>query len=1327
MKSLFACLCLLLSFAGLSQADERVVLQLKWEHEFQFAGYYAALWQGYYREAGLDVEIRAGFTASGDYVDVRQALLNGDADFGIAGPDVLVARDRGDPLVILASVFQHSPVAFYALETTPLQSPADLTHLPVMVPDDLGRVEMEAILRAEGVDPVDVELVGPFRPGLQPLLQDETLVTTYYRMSAEWEAAERGVDLRSLSGADYGIHFYGDTLISHQALVERDPELVERFRAASLKGWRYALEHPREIADRISRELPRRFTYRQMRAYNRFTAEIVRELMEYPEVAVGNTSLLRWRKIHDDLHRSGIVEGPFDSDIIFDIQQEKTAGKQVYRNLFFVFGLGALLLGFALMRSPRYFWLFMGGLVAVVGFWGAEQWYRIGYAQDQRLDLLNRLSTVRARLEGGLLKDIQLARGMIANIANNPDITPGEFERLARGLMDQTEHSLVNMAAAPDLIIRYMYPLEGNEAAVGLDYRKIPQQREAALRAVESGDMVLAGPVKMVQGGEAFIGRAPVFVPDEAEADGRGRLWGLVSIPIDAEKLYRSAGLYDPALGFEIAIRGRDALGEKGEVFFGDPMLFERQAVMLDVSLPGGGWQLAAAPSQGWENPPHIWRLRGAGLLLLLSVGLLAGLRIRQQAREKRAQQALKLNESLLRQAETVAHMGSWEFNVKTGRARWSPQTYRLLGVRDDQPRTPERLLQQVHPEDRARLQAHLQGALAGENQYDIEYRVLGSDGRVRHLHSKAILYRDEANRPQRLLGVVQDVTERRQSEQQLRKLYQAVDQNHNGVVILNVEGQLEYANPAFVALSRRPMADLLGGDLVELLPAVAAIGDLEKRLSDLGKGTLLQQELNLVNAAGEQTWHDVSFSPIRDGHGRVSHILVTFEDISLRKDQEQQLLIQAQYDNLTGLPNRRLVLDRLAHGLKQARRAQSSLALLFIDLDGFKHVNDTFGHEVGDRLLQQAAGYLQACARESDTVGRLGGDEFVIIAEADSDSARLLAERINAQFQQPIVLDATDLTITASIGIAVSPDDGDDPNLLMRNADAAMYLAKEAGRNTYRFYTRSLNERSKRRMQLLSRLRKALEKDELCLVYQPLCRLSDGAVTEVEALVRWQDNELGMIGPDEFIPLAEESGLIEEIGDWILRTAVRECLAWQKIAEAPVRVAINVSPRQIRGREFADRVLARLAEAGLSPSLLVMEVTEGVLMEQADETEAILTTLRDAGVSISMDDFGTGYSSLSYLKRFPVDCVKIDRSFVRDLVSDADDALLVSAIISMTHGLGLSVVGEGVENEAQLQRLRGFGCDLVQGYFISRPLPAGQLRGFLQAQCSRDAGGIPA
>ncbi|WP_275099843.1 putative bifunctional diguanylate cyclase/phosphodiesterase [Sedimenticola hydrogenitrophicus] len=548
-----------------------------------------------------------------------------------------------------------------------------------------------------------------------------------------------------------------------------------------------------------------------------------------------------------------------------------------------------------------------------------------------------------------------------------------------------------------------------------------------------------------------------------------------------------------------------------------------------------------------------------------------------------------------------------------------------------------------------------------------------------------------------------------RSREAGLRKLSLAVEQSPVSVMITDPDGCIEYVNDRFVEVSGYSREEALGAKPSLLKSGNTPLERYRQLWDAVLGGSVWRGQLSNRRKNGELYWEEAVIAPVKDGHDQVTHLIAVKEDITLRKSYEEQLLRQANYDSLTDLPNRLLVLDRLSQALAYAGRHELSVAVIFIDLDNFKKVNDTLGHAVGDALLVKIAHRFGQVLRGGDTLARLGGDEFLVVIPdvAGQNEAGNIAEKIIRTLEQSIRLEGREIYITASLGISLYPTDGQDSPILMRNADAAMYHAKDSGRNTYRFFTPAMNENALRRLEMESRLRHALKNGELSLHYQPQVGADGGELLGAEALLRWHNPVLGQVPPDKFIPLAEDLGVIHEIGEWILLTACCQAYAWFGECQSQFRMAVNVSPLQLRDGRIVPVVRRVLEQSGLPPAMLELELTEGLLMENPEEKEALLRELKRLGVTLALDDFGTGYSSLSYLRRFPFDILKIDRSFIRDLTTDPDDAELTLSIISMAHSLRLQVVAEGVETLEQLQFLQAHRCDLIQGFYFSKPLPA--------------------
>ena len=583
---------------------------------------------------------------------------------------------------------------------------------------------------------------------------------------------------------------------------------------------------------------------------------------------------------------------------------------------------------------------------------------------------------------------------------------------------------------------------------------------------------------------------------------------------------------------------------------------------------------------------------------------------------------------------------------------------------------------------------------------------------------------RAEDGRPRRFLSVVQDISARRAAELALReseeKFRQLADNIPEIFWITDArQRKLHYLSPGFETLTGTRLADVMRRPRSWL----QVVHPEDRERVRLARKALPRAEYNveyrIVLANGSVRWvHDQAF-PVRDAAGEVYRIAGIGADVTHRKEAEEKLVYLAHYDGLTGLPNRALFFDRLKQTLAQAGRRGVLAAVMFVDLDRFKVVNDTLGHAVGDELLRHVAQRLAGCVRVGDTVCRFSGDEFVLIINdlGAAEDARLIAQKVLYAFSDPFRVSGHEIFVSTSIGISMYPTDCEDEETLLKDADTAMYRAKESGRNNFQFYTREMNARAMYRLKLENSLRHALERGEFRLHYQPKACLHTGRVTGVEALLRWERPEHGLVPPADFVPLLEDTGLIVPVGEWVIAEACRQIAAWRASGREPVSIAINISARQFAARNLGEIVRRVLDQHGADPRYIELELTESLLMVNTEEAVRTLEYLKSLGLRLSIDDFGTGYSSLSYLKRFPIDALKIDRSFIDEITTDVGDATITRAVIGMAHNLGLKVVAEGVETEEQISFLSANGCDEAQGYYFARPRPAGEITEWLRGE----------
>jgi diguanylate cyclase (GGDEF)-like protein/PAS domain S-box-containing protein len=719
---------------------------------------------------------------------------------------------------------------------------------------------------------------------------------------------------------------------------------------------------------------------------------------------------------------------------------------------------------------------------------------------------------------------------------------------------------------------------------------------------------------------------------------------------------------------------------------------------------------LALRVTPPWWNAPAM-RALYAALIGLLALGIAAAIWNRRRA-ELRHRNELREREDRLRLSLWGSGDEFWEWDMRRGLVHRMSTDHLLGGHREETLSLDDWRNFAVHPDDLQRVEqalaVHVEG---GSDHFESEYRLLNAQGEWTWVLARGkVVDRDAHGHALRLAGTARDIHASREAERDRRIAAEVIRSMGEAVTVTDLQLRFVSVNPAFTRITGYHEDETIGRDA-----AILNCGQHPPEMYERIRRSVFEDghwhgELWQRRKDGEEFLCWVELNEVRDAQGVRTHFVGVLSDITERKRVEQELRYLANYDTLTGLPNRTLLGERLGHAILRARRGGRRVAVLFLDLDRFKHVNDSLGHATGDRMLKVVGARLRQTAREEDTVARLGGDEFTVVLEgvAGVRDAEDAARKILESFVLPLELDSgQEILISPSIGIALYPDHGQVPTDLLKFADTAMYQAKERGRNTFAVYTEAMDASARLRATMIGALRRALEHGELSLVYQPKLSLSDGRVTGVEALLRWQSGELGPIPPGVFIPLAEEVGLIGAIGEFVLERACADLHQWRTQGLTQLTMAVNLSAAQLVHGDLARRIGRMLAAHDIAPPLIELELTESMVMANAEQSVRILGELKAIGVTLAIDDFGTGYSSLAYLKRLPIDTLKIDKEFVGDITTDPDDEAITATVITMAHSLGLNVIAEGVESAEQLEYLREQGCDEVQGHLIAPPMPA--------------------
>jgi diguanylate cyclase (GGDEF)-like protein len=835
--------------------------------------------------------------------------------------------------------------------------------------------------------------------------------------------------------------------------------------------------------------------------------------------------------------------------------------------------------------------------------------------QQLRAQVTRQVSVIRARLEGNISGNLQLVRGLVATLVTEPGMGQTRFARLASQVLAE-DSQLRSIAGAPNLKVTMTYPLEGNEKVIGLDYTQNAAQREAAYRARDTGNLILAGPVKLVQGGTGFIGRYPVFLGEKRP----WVFWGIVSAVVDADKLYRDSGLLDPELDLNIALRGQDGLGSRGDVFFGSDTVLADAPVTAEVKLPGGSWQILARPNNGWAAAlPNPWGFRAlialACLLVLVPLFVarfLIGERQRNIRTLRDREHQLDVLSRRLGLALDTSEVGVFEYNIDTDSLVWDDRMNDLYGQpKDGKPRTYQHWKTALHPDDVGRAQQEFTDAVRARGRYHSEFRLRTPDGQERVIRAIGTCFR-ETDGSSRVVGVNWDVSADVATKQALER----------------------------------------------------AMAETEARNVDLLQATQ-----------------------------RIEHTSL--------------------HDALTHLPNRRY-LDRVLQERAAACTTEGSgVALLHIDLDRFKQINDTLGHAAGDAMLVHAAEILRKNVRADDFVARIGGDEFVVLSALRNgrrDLARL-ARRIVEDMRKPMPYNGHECRSGVSIGVAYQRGPKVDDKRLLIDADIALYRAKRRGRNRHEFFTEALQAEIVSTKAMADDILKGIEEGQFVAWYQPQFDARTLKISGVEALARWEHPTRGVVPPDTFMPIAEELNVVATIDRMILEQTLAWMNTWKQQGLVVPRASVNVSGRRLR----EEGLIKSLKKLDIAPDTISFELVESIYLDESDDLVAFnIDQLRELGIDIEIDDFGTGYASIVSLLKLQPRRLKIDRQLLLPVRESEAQRRLISSIVDIGHSLGIGVIAEGVETDDHARIATELECDFLQGYAFSKPLAPGQFERFV-------------
>ncbi|GAA6171066.1 hypothetical protein NBRC116592_07360 [Colwellia sp. KU-HH00111] len=890
--------------------------------------------------------------------------------------------------------------------------------------------------------------------------------------------------------------------------------------------------------------------------------------------------------------------------------------------------------------------------------------------------------------------------------------------------------SIASLQLSPNGVLKYSVPIEGNELAIGHDFLSDPTQDKEAQLAISSGKLTLAGPFNLIQGGVGAIARLPIFLNSK-----QGQVfWGFSSVLIrfpEALNTTNLSSLSSSGIGYQLSRKHSDT-GHIQIIASSNTKIIDAPEV-FNIPIPNGHWTFIAYPIDGWSNTPALVFSIFVGLLFVSLTTFLAFLLTRLKLSNLRLQKmVIKRTKDLqgnieryveserrLLLSQKAGGIITWEWDIVNNIITWSAHALKLFGkIPAKATITLESFLDNVHADDKAKVVNALNQCIESGVEYNVDHRIILADGSVLWINEKADVVRDHRGKAITMLGASIDITERKKIEDKLQLSAQVFSDTHEGIIITDSHKHIVDVNPAFCQVTGYKREEVIGKNPRFLSSNKQDEAFYQAMWQSINKHGHWQGEVWNRKKTGELYAELLTISVLKDADNNTVNYVGMFTDITRSKLQQEQLSRIAHYDILTNLPNRVLLTDRITQSMLQCNRHKLSMAVVFLDLDGFKQVNDVYGHDAGDKLLVSLSVRMKDALREGDSLARLGGDEFVAVLSdlAKVEDCEPVLERLLEASSAPVTIEEQIFNVSASIGVTLYPQDNVAADQLMRHADQAMYKAKELGKNRYHLFDTVQDVAIKEQHEVLEAIRTALDNQQFVLYYQPKVNMRTGEVTGVEALIRWQHPTRGLLSPIEFLPSIENNPMMIELGEWVINTALQQISQWQTtVLTAPVKISVNIAAVQLQQPDFAQKLASLLAaHPNIKPQYLELEVLETSALESVNHGSKIMNACKALGVNFALDDFGTGYSSLTYLRRLPADLIKIDQSFIRDMLHDADDFAIVEGVIALAKSFKREVIAEGVETVEHGVALLQIGCELAQGYGIAKPMPGNEIPGWI-------------
>lgn len=1249
------------------QTVEVVNLQLKWAPGFESAGYYAAKEQGYYADEGLDVH----FLEFDQQKSIVQQVVSGNANYGVGGIDILFSYANGDPIKAMAAIFQHSPRVFISKKSSDIISPFEMIGKQIMLESaETDEVLLRVILAdAEIAEQKYIPVKHSYN--IDDFISEKIDVMSGYLTKHPFALRQRGMDINIINPQSYGIDFYGDILFTSNQEVVQYPGRAKRFLRATLKGWEYAFKHSEELIQLIKKQYHKQANIAQL-AYE---AEEMKKLVLPETIPLGQITEARLRNVSDIYNSLNLIKTLTDSEIIDFLFIKTNRLNLNEQELTWLQQNPVIKLGVAKNFIP-YQWINNNG-----EFDGISADYI--KLLEQRLGVKFEVSKERKSWSDILDSAEQGEIDVLACAVKTP-----HRETYLNFSKSYLNSSAVIISEQSNGYIGTLDQLSGKRVAIqkGHYTEELLAQDYPEIIVITTDTTKDA--LQLVSKGHVFA-----YVGDVTAASHVMKAEGFLNLVFSGSTPYKSQFSFATNIDMPILT----SIMNKGLASISED---ERNEIY-------NHWR-ALKVTQGMDVNTIIKYALGIFSLFLVFLYWVYRLQLSEGAL-KRSEAKLQLILDTEPECVKVVNADGRIMQI-------NPAGIKMFGI-DDPVQIIGKRVDYLVVDKYLQLFKEMNSRVLKGESCSLEYQLKGFDGVVRWMGSHAVPLIDEKNKTISILSVTSDITKRKKTEEAQKTATLVYQNSSEAMMVLDKQGLITAINPAFFKMTGYELDEVEGMHPEVLLSNKNK--SLDKEMKDsIKRNGQWDGEIWSKRKNGEIFPARIIINTIFTEENEVDQRVALFSDITEQKQTEKLIWDQANFDSLTGLPNRNMLLDHLDQDIRLANRSGKRLAVIFLDLDHFKEVNDTLGHEAGDELLREAAKRLKSCVRESDSVARLGGDEFIIIL-ADLDDTQNI-DRISLNIIQALTksfkINNEQAFVSASLGISLYPDDAKNSEGLIKYADQAMYLSKQRGRGCFSYFTQSMQQLAKSRMQLLNALRWALVEKQFELYYQPIVDLVTGNIIKAEALIRWNHPSKGVINPEDFIPIAEDSGIIVELGDWVFKEAALQVKKWRKLFNKNLQISINKSPIQFRAATDRDDWLNYLKDIDLTGKGIVIEITEGLLMDSSSNITHQLLQYRDAKIQVALDDFGTGYSALSYLNKFDIDYLKIDRVFTKNIALGSNDLALSEAIIVMSNKLGLKVVAEGIETEEQRELLIAAGCDYGQGFLFSKPIPANEFEILLKS-----------